>query len=258
MIAPNIPSLITTDVRSRFDVFPSGQDRYVVRLPFMFDDGDHFAAVVRLDAVGWYIADEGTTLSHIKSSFALTPHRREVITQCLAEHGVENVGGELRRRVEEDDWSEAIFSFVQAIAQAVTIKHWTKEQTAKTFVEDVETAIRQSAPPGTVHRHWHDRDIDPNKNYTIDFYVPDIVPWFIFAGTTAHKCTEAALAAMVYRDAGMDFRGVAFLARPRLRKGGVTVKAEQQLSKAGVEPIALNDRAMMVEFLRGRFDASRN
>ena len=64
-----------------------GIDRYRVFTPFMFDDGDHLAIVLRKESGRWTLSDEGHTYMHLTydldertSSAALV--RRSSTTRC--------------------------------------------------------------------------------------------------------------------------------------------------------------------------------
>jgi hypothetical protein len=46
-------------------LLPEGVDRYRVFTPFMFDDGDHWALVLRHERKGWILSDEGHTYMHL-------------------------------------------------------------------------------------------------------------------------------------------------------------------------------------------------
>jgi hypothetical protein len=41
----------------------AGQNRFIVRSPFLFDDGDELGLVLRRDQSGWVLSDEGQTFA---------------------------------------------------------------------------------------------------------------------------------------------------------------------------------------------------
>ena len=42
-----------------------GPYRFRVFTPFVFDDGDHLAVVLRKEGAGWVLSDEGNTYMHL-------------------------------------------------------------------------------------------------------------------------------------------------------------------------------------------------
>ena len=77
-----------------------GVDRYRVFTPFVFDDGDHLAIVLKREQNDWILSDEGHTLMHLTYSISESDlqrgTRQKIITDARSEE--RRVGKECRSR----------------------------------------------------------------------------------------------------------------------------------------------------------------
>ena len=68
-----------------------GPDRFRVFTPFVFDDGDHLAVVLRKDDAGWALSDEGHTYMHLaRDTDEPDPReesRRRMVSDALSAFG---------------------------------------------------------------------------------------------------------------------------------------------------------------------------
>ena len=84
-------------------VEPEGINRFRVFSPFMFDDGDHLAIVLRQEANQWILGDEGHTYMHLSYDLdeqsLQTGTRASLIANALSAFEVEDREGELVLRV---------------------------------------------------------------------------------------------------------------------------------------------------------------
>lgn len=103
------------------EVTEDGVGRYVVDVPFMFEDGDHYVIVAERDGEGWALTDEGHTLMHLSYTMPQFNNKKPkaVINRVLRMHRVENERGELRRPFKPEQAADALFGFVQAITQVM-------------------------------------------------------------------------------------------------------------------------------------------
>ena len=94
-------------------------ERFRVLTPFMFEDGDHLVIVLKKDGNRWILSDEAHTYMHVtyemdeKSLYSGT--RREIILKALSMFEVEDRNGELILEVQDGDYGDALYSFVQAL-----------------------------------------------------------------------------------------------------------------------------------------------
>lgn len=86
-------------VCDRIDLVSEGVNRYQVFTPFLFDDGDHLAIVLKQENGHWLLSDEGHTYMHL--TYKLDEKdlqrgtRQKIITSALAMFSVADRGGEL-------------------------------------------------------------------------------------------------------------------------------------------------------------------
>ena len=106
-------------VAGRIRLAAEGPDRFRVFTPFVFDDGDHLAIVLRRDDAGWMLSDEGHTYMHLSRDVdGPDPHdgtRRKIVSDALAAFGIEDRGGELILRVRDHHYGDALYGFVQGL-----------------------------------------------------------------------------------------------------------------------------------------------
>ena len=90
--------------------------------PFVFDDGDHLAIVLRRNAAGWVLSDKGHTYMHLaRDSDEPDPQdgtRRRINSDALAVFGIEDRGGELILSVRDSHYGDALYAFVQGLLRA--------------------------------------------------------------------------------------------------------------------------------------------
>ena len=96
-----------------------GMDRYRVLTPFLFEDGDHLAIVLRRENAKWLLSDEGHTYMHltydIDEKDLQKGTRQKIISNALSVFKVEDRDGELMLAIQEDHYGDALYSFAQAL-----------------------------------------------------------------------------------------------------------------------------------------------
>ena len=120
------------NVCEKLQIAPEGSGRYRVFTPFMFDDGDHLAIVLKKDEAGWMLSDEGNT--YMRLTFDVDEQslregkRQTIISNALSLFDVEDRDGELVIRVNNGLYGDALFSFVQAILKIAAVSHLSRER----------------------------------------------------------------------------------------------------------------------------------
>ena len=76
-----------------------GVDRYRVFTPFLFEDGDHLAIVIRREGNRWVLSDEGHTYMHLtydlEEKDLQRGNRQKIITNAISVFSVEDSEGDL-------------------------------------------------------------------------------------------------------------------------------------------------------------------
>jgi hypothetical protein len=106
-------------VSSKIRLKSEGQDRYRVFTPFIFEDGDHLAIVLKRENDSWSLTDEGHTYMRLSydtdEKDPQRSNRKETVSNALSVFQVEDRNGELIRTVCDNQFGDALFSYIQAV-----------------------------------------------------------------------------------------------------------------------------------------------
>lgn len=88
---------IRDQIAGKIRLAAEGADRFRVFTPFVFDDGDHLAIVLRKDDAGWVLTDEGHTHMH-RADDVDGPEPRDgtrgrIVADALAAFGIATFAG---------------------------------------------------------------------------------------------------------------------------------------------------------------------
>ncbi|TGG94383.1 MAG: DUF1828 domain-containing protein [Aphanocapsa feldmannii 277cV] len=96
-----------------------GLERFRVFTPFLFDDGDHLAIVLKKEGSRWVFSDEAHTYMHlaydIDEKDLRSGTRKKIIDNTLSTFHLEDRDGELLLGVSDDRYGDALDSFIQAL-----------------------------------------------------------------------------------------------------------------------------------------------
>ena len=176
-----------------------GGDRYRIFTPFRFEDGDHFAIVMRKEEGGWSLSDEGHTLMRLTYDIdhedLKKGHRQEIISDALESFAVEERSGELIRRVEGEQFGLALFAFVQTLTKISDVSYLSRERVATAFREDFRALVSGVVAPEHTHFDWADAQRDPNRKYVVDCRIDGSSrPTFAFALLNDDNVRDATIA----------------------------------------------------------------
>ena len=191
-----------------------GLNRFRVFTPFMFEDGDHLAVVLRQESREWVLSDEGHTYMHLtydlEESALQKGRRQKIITNALDAFSVEDRDGELRLPISEERYGDALFSFVQALLKITDVNYLSRERVRSTFLEDFRDLMTSSIPEARRAFNWHDPDNDPEGKYLVDCKLNGMPkPVYIFALPNDDKARDATIALLNFERWTHDFHSVA-------------------------------------------------
>ncbi len=175
------------NVSEELEIVPDGPDRFAIVTPMAFDDGDLLPVVLRKNKDGWYLTDEGHTFLQLtyelEEADFQQPTRREIINRTLSSFGVQNRDGELVLPIADQNYGDALYTFLQALVKIDDIRYLSKEHARSTFIEDVRHMVKRIASPKReIVYNWHHPVKDPPGNYPVDCKVNGSqTPLFIFA-----------------------------------------------------------------------------
>ncbi|MEW6667884.1 MAG: DUF1828 domain-containing protein [Thermodesulfobacteriota bacterium] len=106
-------------VSGRVRILSEGMDRFRVLTPFMLQDGDHLAIILKRDGEGWVLSDEGHTCMVLASD----PDKKglqggigqEDIASVLLGLDIEDRAGELMVAVEDAHFGDALHTLVRGL-----------------------------------------------------------------------------------------------------------------------------------------------
>lgn len=211
------PSVIEESFREKvcaeIQVAGEGVDRYRVFTPFHFDDGDCLSIVLKKDVSGWVLSDEGHTflrLSYdIEEKDLARGTRQKVISNALSTFQVSDREGELVLPVRENQYGDALYSFIQAMLKISDISFLSREMVRSTFIEDLRSLVTATVPKDRLAVDWCDPQHDPQGIYTVDYRINGMArPLVLFALPNDDKTRDATIALLQYEKWGIPYRSM--------------------------------------------------
>src|SRR5258708_1132648 len=118
MTVHSIEEILKKQVCEIIQLHPDAVVRYRVSVPFMFDDGDVFVIILKQEGERWVFSDEGHTYMHLSYSMDENVFqqgtRRRIITRTLTMFQVQDRDGELILPIEDAQYGETLWNFIQA------------------------------------------------------------------------------------------------------------------------------------------------
>ena len=202
--------------------------RYLVHVPFMFADGDHYVIIAEHDGAGWAFTDEGHTLMHLSYTMPrLNKKSREIIDRVLQTHRVENEQGVLRRPFKPELAADALFEFAQAITQVMDTSFLATRERAATvaddsvdmeqsFKEEFRSVVALAGRPWRVDSNYVHPKHDAARLYPVDARVNGVshAQALIFAIRNDRECQRATITQDRWRSWGERFQSVGIFPKP--------------------------------------------
>jgi hypothetical protein len=191
-----------------------GENRFRVFTPFMFEDGDHLAIVLKREQEHWMLSDEGHTYMHLTYDLdekeLKTGTRQKIITNALSAFSVTDRDGELITPIRDGHYGDALYSFVQALLKVADVTFLTRERVKSTFLDDFREFIEQAVGKDRSKFDWHDPQHDPEGLYSVDcrIEVPANSPLFIYALQSDDKVKDATIGLHQYERWSISHKGV--------------------------------------------------
>jgi len=200
-------------VALKIRIEPEGLQRYRVFTPFMFEDGDHFAIVLKRVNGQWLLSDEGHTYMHLtyevdEKDFQQGT-RQKIITNALSVFSVQDKEGELILPVKNELFGDSLFSFVQALLKISDVTYLSRERARSTFMEDFRIFLSEKFPPERLIFDWHDSQYDSEGKYIVDCRINgEPTPWFVFALNNDDKTRDATISILNFEKWKLSFRSL--------------------------------------------------
>ena len=200
-------------VCSKISLREEGLDRYRVFTPFLSEDGDHFAIVLKREPSGWILSDEGHTYMHLTYDLdekdLQRGTRQKIITNALSLFQVKDRDGELLLSIPDHQFGDALYSYIQALMRITDISYLTRERVRSTFMEDFRQLIENAVPENRRTFDWHDPKNDPQSMYSVDCQVNGMArPLFIFALPNDDRTRDSTISLLQYEKWGTTCRSL--------------------------------------------------
>ncbi len=196
----NIELEFRRNVSEELKLIPDGPERFVVITPVAFTDGDLLPIILRRAGGKWYLTDEGHTFLQLtyelEDADFQQPTRREIIDKTVSGLGLQNRNGELVLPIEDHEYGEALYTFIQAILKIDDVRYLSRERVRSTFLDDFRELIKKTVSPRRmVSYNWHEPQKDPEGLYPVDCKVNGVsrTPLFVFALPSDERVAIAAL-----------------------------------------------------------------
>lgn len=202
-------------VSKEIEILREGTNRFRIFTPFQFDDGDKLPIILKVNQNGKsLLTDEGHTLMHLSYKIDLdsieSGTRQKIISSVLSSYSIQDSDGEFILEIEDGDYGNSLFSYIQGLIKITDINYLSKERVRSTFLEDFKTFIKENVPK---ERYEFDATIpvfDKERKYSIDCKVNHMnTPLFIFAIPNDDKCRDVTINILQYEKWKVTFNPIA-------------------------------------------------
>ena len=189
-------------------------ERFRVFTPFLFDDGDHLAIVLKREGTLWLLSDEAHTYMHLTYDISerdlRSGTRQKIISNTLSTFKVEDRHGELVLDVPDQRYGDALYSFIQALLKISDVSYLSRSRVQSTFAEDFRTFLKEVVPQERMSFDWSDRERDDLGIYTVDCRINNMPrPLFVHALSNDGKTRDATITLLQFERWGIPFRSLA-------------------------------------------------
>jgi len=195
-------------VCDRIQLLPEGKERLIVSTPFTFEDGDHLCILLKKSENRWYFTDEGHTFMHLSYDDLDVDKgtRRKIIDTVLGTYQIQNAEGELRCLVENGDFGDALFTFVQGIIKITDVAYLRRERLRSLFMEEFRSFLEESIPAERYTFNYRDPQHDPEGKYTVDCRINSRRrPLFLFGIPNDDKCRDVTITCLQFEKFEVPF-----------------------------------------------------
>jgi hypothetical protein len=201
-------------VSEKIRLVAEGLDRYRVFTPFLFEDGDHLAIILRREDSTWALSDEGHTYMHLtydlEEKDLQRGRRQKIITNALSVFRVEDHEGEFLLHIASDQFGDALYSFIQALMKVADVSFLSRESVRSTFMEDFRAMMTDCVPEERRTFDWNDPVHDPQAMYTVDCRVNGMArPLFVFALPNDDHVRDSTIAILKFENWAIPHRSLA-------------------------------------------------
>jgi len=189
-----------------------GLNRFIVFNPFMFDDGDHLVVLLKGKEDKWLFSDEGHTFMHVSYDDIDLDRgtRKKIIDTVLSNYGIKNLEGELITEIPDNQFGDALYSYLQGLIKITDISYLSRERVKSTFMEDFEAFIEEKVSPNRRIFNYNDNEHDPDGKNMVDCRINGMThPLLVFGIQNDDKCRDVIITCLQFEKYGLPFRSMA-------------------------------------------------
>ena len=201
-------------VSEKIRLASEGVDRFRVFTPFLLEDGDHLAIVLKKERSQWVLSDDAHTYMHLTYDIderdLSSGSRQRIVSNTLSTFGIDDRDGELVLEIPDQRYGDALYSFIQALMKIADVSYLSRERARSTFMEDFRSLLSNTVPEERRSFDWNDPERDPQGMYTVDCRVNHMDrPLFVHALANDGRTRDATIALLQFEKWGVPFRSLA-------------------------------------------------
>ncbi len=185
-------------ISEEITLIDEGVNRFRVFTPFEFDDGDHFSIVLKKQNGSFIFTDEAHTIMHMSYDMDVSVlkkgTRQKILTNTIANFGLEENNGELFIKVSENNFGASFYNFVQALIKITDLSFLSKEHVRSMFYEDFQALITEAVPKDRLTFDYTHPEFDKEEKYVVDCCINGMPkPMYLFAILNDSKCKDVMI-----------------------------------------------------------------
>ena len=201
-------------VSAKVRLAAEGLDRFRVFTPFLFEDGDHLAIVLKKERSRWVLSDDAHSYMHLTYDIderdLSSGTRQRIISNALSTFGIEDRDGELVLEILDQRYGDALYSFIQALMKIADVSYLSRERIQSTFIDDFRALLSATISEERRSFDGHDPERDPQGMYTIDCRVNHMDrPLFVHGLANDGRTRDATIALLQFEKWEVPFRSLA-------------------------------------------------
>jgi Domain of unknown function DUF1828 len=214
MSIASIQSDFQKKVCDKITLQSEGINRYRVFTPFLFEDGDHLAIVLKKESNCWILSDEGHTYMHLTYDLdekdLQRGTRQKIISNTLSTFSIQDKEGEITSSISDNNYGDALYNFIQALLKITDITYLSRERVRSTFMEDFRAFMEKSVPQERRQFDWYDPERDPEGKYLVDCRINGMPkPLYVYAILNDDKARDTTINLLQFEKLGLNFRSLA-------------------------------------------------
>ena len=137
-------------------------------------------------------------------------YKAKADSNALSTFSTEDREGEIIIHVQDDNFGDALYNFVQALLKITAVNYLRREIVRSAFIEEFFAYMEETIPEDRREFNWHHPKHDPEGNYLVDCRInnsPQSI--HVHALTGDDKTRDATISILNFEKWTMNFQSVA-------------------------------------------------